>query len=187
MDTGSDLSLIKESILNLEIVKINRDHTRTMLGIGNHPVHTLGETTLEILIGDKILKHSFHLISDTFPIEADGVIGNDFLTINKAILNYGSSKLIIDNNLIDMLCSKIYNGCKNMLIIPPRTEMVIPVEVVSDLKEGLIEGKSIIEGLYCPSALIKANKNSIGYTTVLNTTENEIIIKNMKARLQPIE
>ena len=129
---------------------------------------------MEILIGDKILKHSFHLVADTFPVEADGVIGNDFLTINNAIINYGFNKLIIDNNLIDMLRSKMYNDCKNMLSIPPRTEMVIPVEVVSDLKEGLIEGKSIIEGLYCPSALIKANKINIGYTTVLNTTENEI-------------
>ena len=158
-----------------------------MLGIGNHPVHTLGEVYLDISIGNKILKHNFHVVLDNFPVEADGVIGNDFLTLNNAIINYGSNKLIIKNHSIDMLCSKIYKGCKNMLIIPPRTEMVIPVKIISNLEEGFIEGKSIIDGLFCPSALVKANDMNIGYTTVLNTTENEIIVKNMKARLKPVD
>ena len=94
---------------------------------------------------------------------------------------------MIQNNPINLLCSKIYKGCKSMIIVPPRTEMVIPVQVVSDLKEGLIEGKTIIDGLYCPSALVRAHNLNIGFTTVFNTTENEIILKNMKARLKPIE
>ena len=187
MDTGSDLSLIKENTLDVNTEKINKNNTRTMLGIGNKPVDTLGEITLEIRIGNGILKHNFHLVPNTFPVDADGVLGNDFLTINKAIINYKTNKLIIQNNAINLLCSKIYKGCKSMIIVPPRTEMVIPVQVVSDLKEGLIEGKTIIDGLYCPSALVRADNLNIGYTTVLNTTENEIILKNMKARLKPIE
>ena len=126
-------------------------------------------------------------MSDTFPVDANGVIGNDFFTLNNAIINYGSNKVIIGNNLINLTCLKFYNGSKSMLTIPPRTEMVVPVKIISRLKEGLIQNKTIIDGLHCPSALIKADKNNIGYTTILNTTEREIIIKNLKARLSPIE
>ena len=58
MDTGSDLSLIKENTLDVNTEKINKNNTRTMLGIGNKPVDTLGEFTLEIRIGNGILKHN---------------------------------------------------------------------------------------------------------------------------------
>ena len=186
MDTGSDLSLIKQHSL-VNDIELNQNNTRTLLGIGNTPVHTFGEVNLEVLINSKIITHKFHVVSDTFPVDANGVIGNDFLTINKAIINYMSNKLIINNNAVDLICLKLYNGNKSMLIIPPRTEMVIPVKIVSKLKEGLIESKTIIDGLYCPSALVKADENNIGYTTILNTTEKEIIVKNLKANLYPIE
>ena len=186
MDTGSDLSLIKENSL-IKDSSVNENKIKTLLGIGNKPVYTLGEINLEILINNKTILHKFHVVSDTFPVDANGVIGNDFLTLNNAIINYGSKKVVISNKLIDLICLKLYSGSRSMITIPPRTEMVVPVKIISKLKEGLIQNKTIIDGLFCPSALIKADKNNIGYTTILNTTEKEIIINNLKARLNPIE
>ena len=134
------------------------------MGIGNHPVYTLGEITLEFLVAGNILKHKFHIVANSFPINADGVIGNDFLTLNNAILNYKSNKLVINSKPVDMKCLKNFNGNKNIIQIPPRTEMVIPLQVVSKLKEGIIESKTIVDGLYCPSAIVKADQNNKCYT-----------------------
>ena len=187
LDTGSDLSLLKINALKLDKVCINKNNVRTLLGIGNTPIHTLGEVFIDLFTGKKIIEHKFHIVSENFPVDAEGVIGNDFLTINRAILNYNSNKLVINNELIDMLCTKIYSGNKNLLIIPPRTEMVVPLKIVSDIKEGLIEGKTVIEGLHCPSALVKADENNFGYTTLLNTTEKAIVVENLTANLQPVE
>ena len=86
------------------MVMVNKKNIRTLLGISNHPIKTLGEINLEITIGPNIILHNFHIVTDTFPVEANGVIGNDFLTKNNAILNYGSCKFIINNHPMEMIC-----------------------------------------------------------------------------------
>ena len=185
IDTGSDLSLLKVNFLNPN-VKIDTGKTRTLLGISNNPVKTLGQIKLEFVIANKIFPHTFHIVSENFPIKVNGVIGNDFLTINHAILNYNSNKLVLNNTVVSITCERHYNGSKNKLIAAPRSETVVPIEVIGDLKEGLFEAKEAIPGVYFPAAILKADQDNIAITTILNTTDEEVSIENVSTILKPI-
>ena len=63
--------------------------------------------------------------------------------------------------------------------------MVVPVGVTNNIAEGILEGYELIPGVYYPSCILKVI-NNISYTTILNTTENEISVKNLVVSLSPI-
>lgn len=73
------------------------------------------------------------------------------------------------------------------IIIKPRSETIIPVEITNpELKEGIIENQEILEGVYICSSLVKVNKNSVALTSILNTSEKSVKISNIKIPLEPI-
>ncbi|EFN87275.1 hypothetical protein EAI_15804, partial [Harpegnathos saltator] len=73
LDTGSGPNLIKEARISgtqdldpIHILKLN--------GINNSPVYTIGKIT-KIILGIPV---DLHVISDDFPIQSCGILGNDF-------------------------------------------------------------------------------------------------------------
>ena len=64
--------------------------------------------------------------------------------------------------------------------------MVVPIKVMGKIKEGLFENKTVIDGVYFPSALIKADNNNIAYITLLNATEKQVITKDLRTKLKNV-
>jgi len=62
--------------------------------INDQIVHTLGQTKLELYIGDKIITAKFQVIHSVFPIPNDVILGRPFMMENKIILNYQTMKLL---------------------------------------------------------------------------------------------
>ena len=183
LDTGSDISLIKlNAVKNRDTINIQS--TKMLLGITNNPIQTLGEIKLEFLINNKVLMFPFQIVPDNFPIESEGIAGSNFLKKFQAIINYESNKLVLNNTVFQLYIYRI-NANREKIYIPPRCEMVVPVGVTNNIAEGILEGYELIPGVYYPSCILKVI-NNISYTTILNTTENEISVKNLVVSLSPI-
>ena len=155
-----------------------------LLGITNNPIQTLGEIKLEFLINNKVYMFPFQIVPDNFPIESKGIAGSNFLKKFQAIINYESNKLVLNNTVFQLYIYRI-NANRGKIYIPPRCEMVVPVGVTNNIAEGILEGYELIPGVYYPSCILKVI-NNISYTTILNTTENEISVKNLVVSLSPI-
>lgn len=78
LDTGAAISIVKENTLlsNVSINEFNKCHIQ---GIGNSLVETKGIIGTNIYLQNFKFFHTFHVVSNNFPINYDGILGLDFL------------------------------------------------------------------------------------------------------------
>jgi hypothetical protein len=87
-----------------------------MQGINDKLVSTLGSTILTVSIdNNETYETEFQVVDSTFPIVGDGILGNPFLKANKIIIDMEKEELSTRN--------------ENSTVIPPRSELIIPVHV----------------------------------------------------------
>lgn len=72
--------------------------------------------------------------------------------------------------------------------LAPRTETIVKIKAINgEIKEGICPNIDILEGVYlCPS-FVKVDKDSNIITSILNTTEKIVNIKNIEVTLDPID
>jgi len=73
----------------------------------------MGQTLLELYIGNKVIVAMFQVIHSVFPNPNDGILGRPFMVENKIILDYQTNEVIIPDGA-DML--------------QPRTETLVGIE-----------------------------------------------------------
>ena len=95
VDTGSSVNIIKESSLK-SFILINRKRVLKLVGIGSNTVSTLGK--IKVLIHG--MESTFHVVSKSFPIVQDGILGIDFLKNHRAILDFDDDCLFWENKNI---------------------------------------------------------------------------------------
>lgn len=81
IDTGADISLRKYS--KLTNVPKYFDDTTSVKGADKNvlePTKTLCYSFLNFQIHDHVFNYIFHVVNDDFPLQFDGILGNDFLT-----------------------------------------------------------------------------------------------------------
>jgi Retroviral aspartyl protease. len=103
LDSGADISMIKISQLQGN-TPCYEDHKLTIKGLTSETFSTLGYCYLEILI-DPFLTYEaiFHVVKDDFPIEFDGILGNDTLSSLKLQVDYNSDLLKFERGSIPLL------------------------------------------------------------------------------------
>lgn len=89
IDTGADINVIKETALKGN-ASVSTENTSHITGITTDKLYTLG--TLEIEILNK--KHPFHVVEESFLIEAQGILGRPFLREERSNLNFFYNILI---------------------------------------------------------------------------------------------
>lgn len=94
VDTGAEISMIKEKIINDEI---NYDKIIKIKGLGPEIFETIGQVNLNLYKDREIFFHDFHVIHGKNLIECDGILGRDFLTKFKAIINYKTNSITLKN------------------------------------------------------------------------------------------
>jgi hypothetical protein len=161
------------------------DKKITLKGIDNDqtPIKTIGYCYFDLLVNKKIYTQVFHVVKDNFPIPFDGIIGNNFLKAHDAVIDYQNDYLKIEKECIKLnhiqvpiehstnKCDELDDSqipathCKtqttNSIIIQPRSETVIPIEINNpEIGEGIIDQITVIDGVFlCPS-LVKVQSDS---------------------------
>lgn len=77
VDTGADVSLIK--LIHFTNDQINTNRITTLSGIGQGKIRSIGTTFFDLKFKNFLIPHTFHVVSDDFPIPCDGIIGMDFI------------------------------------------------------------------------------------------------------------
>ena len=98
MDTGADISLCKENILDIYDT-IDESTFCTLTGISNESTKSLGTVNMQLGIFDKTFFHNIPIVEKHFPIMTDGIIGRDIFNKLLAKIDYETFTLtfIIEN------------------------------------------------------------------------------------------
>ncbi|EFN78096.1 hypothetical protein EAI_11212, partial [Harpegnathos saltator] len=83
LNTGLGSNLIKEARIS-GTPNLDPTHILKLNGINNSPVYTTEKIT-KIILGIPV---DFHIISDDFPIQSCGILGNDFFQQTKDKIDY---------------------------------------------------------------------------------------------------
>lgn len=78
VDTGADISIIKENILNPK-QNIYPKRKCTINGITEGKLESVGLTYTNIVMNDVQIPINFQVVPKEFPICTDGILGRDFL------------------------------------------------------------------------------------------------------------
>ena len=161
---------------------MNIDGLIQLRGINEFPISTLGHCIINIEFNSGLIPHKFFVVNDDFPIKSDGILGLDFLTKHEAVIN--CSKLTCKINSQDFpLEQKILGiSINDKLIIQPRTQTIIPINVLNSLEKGIIPSKEISPNVFICSSLISKN---FPISSVLNLNEESIEISIPSFELEP--
>lgn len=124
----------------------------------------MGQTQLELYIGDNIIVAMFQVIHSAFPIPNDGILGRPFMVENKIILNYQTNEVIIPD------------GAE--IVLQPRTETLVEIEA-GNRDEGefiIIENQEITKSVMCSNAVTRVQNKRV-LATLINPTEEAIKLK----------
>ena len=141
VDTGADISLIKSQNIN-EKNKINSNELKSLSGIGEGTVNSIGSTQLELRVENfAVVTHKFHVVHDDFPIPCDGIVGMDFLTEFNCNLDFmkNGEYLFFRQTNFQPFAIAIQNTCINdSLILPVRSQVIRKIKFQTQHKELLV-------------------------------------------------
>lgn len=87
IDTEAEISILKlSSINNLQI--INRSDTIFMRGITTEKQQSLGSIKIPIIFHHLSIEHTFHIVSNDFPLTCNGILGKDFMKKHGCCIDY---------------------------------------------------------------------------------------------------
>jgi len=55
--------------------------------VTEHKIYTLGKIQVTVILGNREIRHTMHVVKDDFPINYEGILGIDFLTKQRAKCN----------------------------------------------------------------------------------------------------
>ncbi|KYN50265.1 hypothetical protein ALC62_07830, partial [Cyphomyrmex costatus] len=165
IDTGSDLNLIKRSLLKNEVA-IDSRTVFELTGITKGRTRTVGVATLRIS-DDNVL---FHVVSDEFPIGADAIIGTEFFRNHKVTIDY----------LRECLVTKgiaYYFQNDETVQVPARTRKQMYVHVADpEIQYGYILSLDAGPQVYLGNAVV-SNRQGKAHLYIVNTDEDINILK----------
>ena len=195
LDTGSDVCLLPESMVDPRSI---RQTTRTLKAANGTPISTLGETTMELRVGD-VRTEVTGLVSRHV---AEPMIGIDWLTANAVIWDFNKSTIWIGGQsflLHERTAKKLW--CRRVVLqedvlVPARSEIDVPTQVAfqklpTSMNDGLwgTEPNLMKPGLHVSRTLIPDDRWSDLPIRVMNVSEQPVVLKSgaTVADLQPVE
>lgn len=187
IDSGSDITAIKRSKVG-DPNKINSDECLTILGITTNEIKSLGTYIIQIHLNGDILNQKCQVLEDNIAIDADGIIGSDFLRSHKCILDYNDNLLSLKGQIIPLEQLDHVALGLSMTTLKPRTETVIKVTVSNpEIQIGIVPKLQVLKGVFLASALVKVDSDFQSFTTILNTNDTTIRLPVLKVTLEPFE
>jgi hypothetical protein len=201
LDTGADVSIIKSEKLIGSTEFESREKIK-LKSVGGSIVETHGLVTAKVMEGNTAIPFTFQLVSKQVDINGDGIIGRDLLkkTAGENLLreqNFGVKRQNVQysQNPTKQKPSRkkkrLEKGQVNeevrTLTLPSRSETLVRITVESkeNQTEGLIEKRELGE-VFLASSLATVRDGYV-ITSVLNTTEQKVVIPEPKVKLELIE
>ena len=196
MDSGADVSLIREDILN----KLHADSytpiqnsSVTLSAISGHSLQCLGETTISLGIAGIFSPHKFHVIPKQ-AMAPPVLLGDTFLLANEVIIDRKANVLIYQSIEVPYLCMhELNHGSRKVstrtdVQVPPRSTMLIEctiAPVYASEREIITHDYSAIfsshlspeaeESLYIPAGVMQTCGNTVSLP-VANYTDRMILM-----------
>ena len=190
IDIGASVSLLKSNKNSKFNNKIDITDKITLNGLSpNAPMETIGSCTVKLKIKKKRFSIKFYVITENSNVPFNGIIGNDFLSNQGAIIDLNQLELKLNCLTNPIKIFRDYsNKCDNdSFIIDPRSETIIEIDVLNkNISEGICPDIKITDGVYLAKALLKIN-NGKALTTILNTQNKSLKINKIKLFLEPFD
>ncbi|CAG2193220.1 unnamed protein product [Mytilus edulis] len=180
IDTGSEVTIVKDSIFETLVEKPYIIRESTMHGAGRDMLMTCRITNpVEFSIQQLTFNERLYVA----PIDCDMLIGADFLIKHSAILDVPAKKLTLKNTVVELILGgepklvPIVNRVTvhETIIIPPNTAMRIDLNTEDVASDYLIEPKGnstllIPRTVYHPVKLPKGDE--VGYTQEVSVIQS---------------
>lgn len=173
IDTGADVSLFKaQNICPTQVVNINKKIK--LKGITENSVETLGIVNTALCFNNSLtLNHNFHLVTPDIPIQADGILGRDFLINYKCVIDF--EHWLLNFNIQNVqIAVPIEDNLNDGFMLPGRSEVVRRIPHLKVSEDMVVHSEEIYTGVFCGNSIIS---NAKPYVKFVNTNNNPIYIK----------
>ncbi|KAL4118953.1 hypothetical protein QTP88_011831 [Uroleucon formosanum] len=109
------------------------------------------------------INSEFNVVDENFPIRKNGIVGNNFLSANNAVINLADKTLVINVN----------KNKQGELLLKPRSETIVSIPIAAkdvENKDIIIHKQEIMEGVICGN-IINTVQNGKVIISILNITE----------------
>lgn len=154
-------------------------------GISNEIIYSKGVVDINLDFGQKSYNQNFNIVDDSFPIQTDGILGQDFLKncLSKIDLETCTITLVIEDEEVTLPIHSSLSEAFD-IIIPARTEVIHRVRL--DLNEdSVVFNKEIQEGVFVGNSIVP--KDGFVHIKLLNVTDKEVKLKNLNLETEPIK
>ena len=133
IDTGAIRSLISDKMarnLHLEILPLQPGDNRRLVTANGSLMKVIGRTSVELKINGLTITYDFLILPN---ITQDLILGIDFLTDNKAKINFVDKTISFLDDWTGTVILEHYRSATNMVcliqqcILPPHSETIIPL------------------------------------------------------------
>lgn len=185
IDTGADISIFKREKISDDQLCYT-DYKCTIQGVTSTQTQTLGATFTKLKFNDQLaVEHSFQIVNNGLALDADGILGLDFLTKYKATIDYDTWTLNINVNDISITLPIFSGPTSNTISIPPRCEVIRKINILhgNTTDDLVISSKEVEPGIFISGALVSRNNPLI---RILNTTSKAVTIKEPRVAAEPL-
>ena len=152
IDTGAEISLIKEASLHSEASNKLRKSAK-LKGIGNAVLKTDGIVGLKLFTEKHLTVHNVQVLSETSALQCDGILGKNFLEEREreSVIIHCSRQIIMNNEVVINFDKKpcIVNTTPCKLTLPARPECIVYVPTPSE-GIGLLDWAELQLSLFLP-------------------------------------
>lgn len=180
VDTQADISILRHSKIDND-ARIDRSDIIFIKGITSETLSTIGTCMVQIYFSETTIQHLFHIVSDHFDINADGIIGKDFLTKFNCHINFETMTITINNSDIPKILS-INRNTNNEITIPARTETTEQFHIDSQVP-CLVDNAEISPGVFIARTIVHPN---LAYIRVINTCDTPQVISRQLSANEPL-
>ena len=133
IDTGSQVNILKINCLR-ENLEVDETQKINLGGITECLTKTIGKISIVIKLNDENIRTEFHIVNARFPIPKDGILGNEFLSKNNAIVDIANNRLIIQTTSHTLTNFKEADKT-SFIKLNPRTETIVGIQIADPLIE----------------------------------------------------
>ena len=168
IDSGSEMNIIKISSLKGHIIVNERDK-KNIKGIHASPVETIGSVVIPIFINKQPFVVKFDIVNNDFPIPEAGIIGINFLKLNKVMLDWDKEVLIIPEKTKT-----------SPLILPPRSNCVLKIKADEKINHNIITVKKfeITEDVIVANSISPVKGDTV-ISNIINISEQPYVIDQL--------
>ncbi|HBS53814.1 MAG TPA: hypothetical protein DD806_07425 [Flavobacterium sp.] len=178
IDNGSDITLVKDNFFK-DSLPLRAKSKCTIRGVTEGTTESYGSSVLTMNFGDdNNIEHESQIVSKKFGIQADGIIGRDFLTKHKCVIDYDTYTLTINHKDARVEVTLL----DTLIMLPARSEIIRKLNIEGE-QNVLVEQQEIQPGIFCANSI----SSTTCYVRFINTTDNNVTLKNFKPKTQKLE